>query len=69
AQITTKITESFTKQLAASRVNSFMDYNFGLSASSSLNLGANKVNFIAALGYRYDVDYYGDYQTGTIVKR
>lgn len=69
AQITTNITEAFTKQLAASRENSFMDYNFGISSSSSLNIGENKINFIAALGYRYDVDYYADYQTGTIVKR
>jgi outer membrane receptor protein involved in Fe transport len=69
ANITTNITDAFTKQLAASRANSFLDYNIGISTTTSFDLGENKLNLIAALGYRYDVDYFSDYQTGTIVKR
>jgi outer membrane receptor protein involved in Fe transport len=69
ANITTNITEAFTKQLASTRANSFLDYNVGLSTTTSFDLGENKLNLIAALGYRFDVDYFSDYQTGTIVKR
>jgi len=69
ANVVGKITNAFTKQMEVSRAQSSMDYSFGVSTSNQIKIGATKsIGFIAAIGYKYDVDYYENYRTGTIVK-
>lgn len=52
-------TNAFTKQMGVSRVNNFMDYSIGGTASNQYNISEKvSIGFIASMNYKLDTDYY-----------
>ena len=51
------LTNRFTKNMAAQRETSFMDYNFSFTAGNQFDVGDNKLGYLASLSYRNETHF------------
>lgn len=65
----TRITEQLQPRMGVTPATSFLDYNFGATASNQYKFSNGySLGYIAAVGYRSDTDFYENYFTGTVNK-
>ena len=63
------LTAVFDPEMKAKKEMSFMNTNFGFTASNQYNIGtANKIGYLASFSYRNDYDFYENYETGNYLK-
>lgn len=63
------LTKRFTKNLAARRETSFMDYNFSFTAGNQFDVGNNKLGYVAAISYRNETQYFSQYIDGQVFRK
>ena len=63
------LTKRFTKNLAARRETSFMDYNFSFTAGNQFDVGSNKLGYVAAISYRNETQYFSQYIDGQVFRK
>ena len=63
------LTNRFTKNMAAQRETSFMDYNFSFTAGNQFDVGKNKLGYLASLSYRNETEFYSEYIDGQSFKK
>ena len=63
------LTKRFTKNLAARRETSFMDYNFSFTAGNQFDIGNNKLGYVAAMSYRNETQYFSQYIDGQVFRK
>ncbi|MFT4800833.1 MAG: hypothetical protein ACI93N_000596 [Flavobacteriaceae bacterium] len=63
------LTKRFTKNLAAQKETSFMDYNFSFTAGNQFDIGNNKLGYVASLSYRNETAYYSEYIDGQTFRK
>ena len=63
------LTKRFTKNLAARRETSFMDYNFSFTAGNQFDVGNNKLAYVAAISYRNETQYFSQYIDGQVFRK
>jgi len=63
------LTKRFTKNLAARRETSFMDYNFSFTAGNQFDVGNNKLGYVAAMSYRNETQYFSQYIDGQVFRK
>ena len=63
------LTKRFTKNLAARRETSFMDYNFSFTAGNQFDIGNNKLGYVAAISYRNETQYFSQYIDGQVFRK
>ena len=63
------LTNRFTKNLAAQRETSFMDYNFSFTAGNQFDVGNNKMGYFASLTYKNETEYYSEFIDGQSFKK
>ncbi|NOQ92065.1 MAG: TonB-dependent receptor plug domain-containing protein, partial [Flavobacteriaceae bacterium] len=62
------LTAVFDPEMKAKKEMSFMNTNFGLTASNQYDVGNNKIGYLASFSYRNDVEFYENYETGNYLK-
>ena len=63
------LTNRFTKNMAAQRETSFMDYNFSFTAGNQFDVGDNKLGYLASISYRNETEFYSEYIDGQSFKK
>ena len=63
------LTNRFTKNMAAQRETSFMDYNFSFTAGNQFDVGDNKLGYLASLSYKNETTFYSEYVDGQSFKK
>ena len=64
----TGLTRRFEPEMAAQTGTSFMNYNFGFSTSNQIDIGDNKLGYIAAISYNSETSLYDDYKQNFLFK-
>lgn len=63
------LTSVFDPEMKAKKQMSYMNTNFGFTASNQYEVGTdNKLGYLASFSYRNDYDFYEDYETGNYIK-
>ena len=63
------LTASFDPEMKAKKEMSFMDTNFGFTASNQYDVGTdNKIGYLASFSYRNDYEFFENYETGNYLK-
>ncbi len=63
------LTQRFNPTMAAMREQSFMNYNFALTAGDQFEVGDNRLGYLASISYRNETKYYDEYINGQIYRK
>ncbi|KXO00485.1 TonB-dependent receptor [Aequorivita aquimaris] len=63
------LTQRFNPQMAAEREQSFMNYNFAITAGDQFDVGENKLGYLASVSYRNETKYYDEYINGQLYRK
>lgn len=63
SSLLTQLTQRFEPQMAVSKEQNFMNYNFGISAGNQYTIGEeSRLGFLASVSYRNTTDFFQDAQ-------
>ena len=63
------LTQRFNPRMAALKEQSFMNYNFALTAGDQFEVGDNRLGYLASISYRNETKYYDEYINGQIYRK
>lgn len=63
------LTQRLNPTMAAMREQSFMNYNFAITAGDQFEVGNNRLGFLASVSYRNETKYYDEYINGQIFRK
>ncbi|MBW2938557.1 outer membrane beta-barrel protein [Aureisphaera sp. CAU 1614] len=69
ANVNSILTRRFEKTLAPENNQSFMDYNFSVTAGDRFDIGDNKLGYLASISYRNETQYFDEYINGQIFRK
>lgn len=64
----TRFTQAFNPEMAAKTTTSNMNYNFGFNTSNQLDVGKNRLGYIASVSYRSEQVFYDDFTQNFFLK-